>query len=123
MSCLLQDGKEEAAMVQDGNELPDECKEEVPDLTPEEYKYIPAFQKSAFYRPAAVVPMMDAGGFAVPCSVHEILPCSLVEDKGAFYQDAHKQTIPMLKATIACLFASVWVCMCVYVFVVCGCVC
>ena len=124
MSCLLQDGKEEAAVCLEGDpidvkmavaELPDEGKEEVPDLTPEEYKDMPADQKSAFHRPAAYVPMMDAGGSA--------FPCSLLEDNGAFYQDAHKQTIPILKATIACLFASVCVCMCVYVCVVCGCVC
>ena len=101
MSCLLQDGKEEAAVCLEAMhraiaELPDEGTEEVPDLTVEEYNLMPADQKSPFFRPAAKKHMMDTGGPA--------FPCSLLEDKGGFLPRCTQADPPNIECNY-CMFS------------------
>ena len=94
MSCLLQDGKEEAAVCLEEDTI--DMNMAIADEGKEEVNNMPSDQKSHFFKPAAKKHRMDTSW--------SDFPCSLLEDKGegGFYQDAHKQTLPILNATIAC---------------------
>ena len=103
MYCLFQDGKEEAAAshavcMEEDPPLPGEDPP-IPDLTVKEYNAI--INKSDFFRPAAKVPMMDAGGEAFVCSLLEDKSPWLPGDTGEFYQDSQEKQLPILNATMA----------------------
>ena len=102
---MLQDGKEEATAshavcMEEDPTLPGEDQQEkIPDLTVEEYNAIS--NKSDFFRPAAKVPMMDAGGEVFFCSLLEDKSPWLPGDTGEFYQDSQEKQLPILNATMA----------------------